>query len=90
MKKYNGYIVALTEDARKRLDEAHALCWSEQLAQTVSTFRAGETGFDVDAFDGISIAGVPLSFLRDNKGMTVTVMTLEEAHTLDRVSKQMG
>ena len=86
MKRYNGYIVGLSEGAMKALEEAHAICWADRLAETVSTFRVGESGYDVETSDNaVSVAGLPLSFLRNNKDMTIMIMTVEEAKALDQV-----
>lgn len=53
-----------------------------QIANTVSTFKRGK--YTVDACDNFcTVAGTPLSFLRDWSTGNATVMLLGEAKALD-------
>ena len=88
--RYNGYAVAVTFDAQKELDQYKPFGVYENLFRTVSTHKVGQTGYEVDAFDGLTIAGKGYSYLRDNKNMKILVMTLEEARMYDRVAAQHG
>lgn len=55
-----------------------------ELAKTVRKYPKGK--YNIDAFDGLSWAGVRLSWLRDWKKGEALIMTIGEATELDGIS----
>ena len=60
----------------------------QELAAAVGSHPKGK--YKVDTFDGLSCLGVPLSWIRDHKADTATVMTRSEAHSLDAFAASGG
>ena len=77
---------SFTEKATKVIGETNYELLEEVGAFCLS-FKAGTTQFRYDTFDGFTVNGTPMSFLRDNVNNSVMIMTLAEARELDRVAK---
>ena len=79
-----NYVTGFTKGAYDVIMAADVPNAFDQIAAKLSALPKK---YDVDMSDNmLSVRGVPLSFLKDNKNMTIRVMTIEEARKLDAIS----